>query len=102
MKTQLLKLNIRSTNKKINIYITFLLSIFKKLDIKYKYIKIPLLTKKFTILKSPHVNKKAREQFELKIFKKTIIIYSILKLKILKFLILNKPKFIKLKLRKII
>ena len=102
MKTQFLKLNIRSTNKKINIYLTFLLSIFKKLDIKYKYIKIPLLLKKITLLKSPHVNKKAREQFELKIFKKTIIIYSNLKLKILKFLILNKPKFIKLKLRKII
>lgn len=102
MKTQFLKLNIRSTNNKINIYLTFLLSIFKKLDIKYKCIKIPLLSKKITILKSPHVNKKAREQFELKIFKKTIIIYSNLKLKILKFLILNKPKFIKLKLRKII
>ena len=102
MKTQFLQLNIRSTNKKINIYLTFLLSIFKKLEIKYKYIKIPLLLKKITLLKSPHVNKKAREQFELKIFKKTIIIYSNLKLKILKFLILNKPKFIKLKLRKII
>ena len=102
MKTQFLQLNIRSTNKKINIYLIFLLSILKKLNIKYKYIKIPLLSKKITLLKSPHVNKKAREQFELKIFKQTIIIYSHLKLKILKFLILNKPKFIKLKLRKII
>lgn len=102
MKTQFLKLNIKSTNKKINIYLTFLLSIFKKLNIRYRLIKIPILSKRITILKSPHVNKKAREQFELKIFKKTLIIYSNLKLKILKFLILNKPKFIKLKLRKII
>jgi len=39
---------------------------------------IPLPTNKkiFTVLKSPHVNKKAREQFELNSFKRLLDIYS--------------------------
>ena len=39
---------------------------------------IPLPTKKekFTVLKSPHVNKKAREQFELCAYKRLLDIYS--------------------------
>ena len=102
MKKQFLNIIIKSTNKGINVYMTFLISILKKLNIKYKYIQIPILRKRLTLTKSPHVNKKAREQFELKIFKKTIIIYSKIKLELVKFLILNKPKFIKLNLRKII
>ena len=39
---------------------------------------IPLPTKKkiFTVLRSPHVNKKSREQFQLSTFKRIIDIYS--------------------------
>ena len=39
---------------------------------------IPLPTNKkiFAVLKSPHVNKKAREQFELNSFKRLLDIYS--------------------------
>ena len=39
---------------------------------------IPLPTNKkiFTVLKSPHVNKKAREQFELSSYKRLMDIYS--------------------------
>lgn len=39
---------------------------------------IPLPTKRkiFTVLKSPHVNKKAREQFELSTYKRLLDIYS--------------------------
>lgn len=39
---------------------------------------IPLPTKKkiFTVLRSPHVNKKAREQFQLSAYKRLIDIYS--------------------------
>jgi len=39
---------------------------------------IPLPTKKrkFTVLKSPHVNKKAREQFQLCTYKRLLDIYS--------------------------
>ena len=39
---------------------------------------IPLPTNKriYTVLRSPHVNKKAREQFELSSFKRLLDIYS--------------------------
>lgn len=39
---------------------------------------IPLPTQKkiFTVLRSPHVNKKAREQFELSTYKRLLDIYS--------------------------
>lgn len=39
---------------------------------------IPLPTKKkvFTVLRSPHVNKRAREQFELDAYKRLLDIYS--------------------------
>ena len=39
---------------------------------------IPLLTKKekFTVLKSPHVNKKARDQYQLCTYKRLVDIYS--------------------------
>lgn len=39
---------------------------------------IPLPTKKkiFTVLRSPHVNKKARDQFELSTYKRLLDIYS--------------------------
>ena len=39
---------------------------------------IPLPTEKkiFTVLKSPHVNKKARDQFELSTYKRLLDIYS--------------------------
>lgn len=39
---------------------------------------IPLPTKKeiFTVLRSPHVNKKSREQFQLNTYKRLVDIYS--------------------------
>ena len=40
----------------------------------------------FTILKSPHVNKKAQEQFEIFVFSKQLTLYSIKKLKYLFYL----------------
>ena len=39
-------------------------------------IQLPTNKKIFTVLKSPHVNKKAREQFELNSFKRLLDIYS--------------------------
>ena len=39
-------------------------------------IPLPTHKKHFTVLKSPHVNKKAREQFELSSFKRLLDIYS--------------------------
>ena len=39
-------------------------------------IPLPTKTEKFTVLRSPHVNKKAREQFQLQTFKRLIDIHS--------------------------
>ena len=39
-------------------------------------IPLPTVKEKFTVLKSPHVNKKAREQFELCAYKRLMDIYS--------------------------
>jgi ribosomal protein S10 len=47
-------------------------AVHKKLimiDPLLKMIKLPLKTKRFTVLRSPHVNKTAREQFELLTYK---------------------------------
>ena len=39
-------------------------------------IPLPTRINKFTVLRSPHVNKKSREQFELSSYKRLIDIYS--------------------------
>jgi len=41
---------------------------FLKEDVSISIIRIPTRLKRFTLLKSPHVNKTAREQFETKIY----------------------------------
>lgn len=43
----------------------------------------PKAIKKFTVLKSPHVNKKAQEQFEFCLYKNQLSIYSYQNLKLL-------------------
>ena len=40
------------------------------------HIPLPTHKKLFTVLRSPHVNKKAREQFEVMSYKRLIDIYS--------------------------
>ena len=71
----------------------------EKLNIFYSFIHLPIKKKRITLLKSPHVNKSAREQFELKNYK-SIITFSNLpnSTKMLTLLTLNKPKIIVLAL----
>ena len=61
-------------------FINFLnvLSLSKPLKNKLflKYLKIPSSKKVFTLLKSPHVNKTAQDQFEFIIFSNKISLYS--------------------------
>lgn len=103
MKKNFLKITMKSLDSNINNYLKFILKTIIKLKIPSKHFSLPNKTKKITLLKSPHVNKKAREQFETCIFKKVIIINIEKKIEnILKFLILNKPKFVKINMRKII
>jgi len=66
----------------------------------YTSTNLPVETKKITLLKSPHVHKKAREQFEVRKFTKLFTIKNFKTSKYLLFIFLNKPKFIKIKVKK--
>ena len=85
----------------LELYINFLKKILSKYNKKSFVIQnAPKKIKRITILKSPHVNKKAMEQFEIRIFKANIIFKNFNVNTLLKFLILNKPKSILLKIKK--
>ncbi len=95
---------LKSTNKNIlKIYLTFIKNIFIKLNKQVQVSYLPINIKRLTLLKSPHVYKKAREQFEIKTYKILIKIYNYKISKMfLNFFILNKPNNIKIILRKIV
>jgi ribosomal protein S10 len=46
----------------------------------FEIISLPKVIKKYTLIKSPHVNKKSREQFETIIYKKKLYINTNIKL----------------------
>jgi len=99
------KITFKSIEKNIEIYLMFIKKILNKFQIKYKQLNLPKKKKRITLLKSPHVNKKALEHFNMFSYKKSLYINELhigQKFKILKFLILNKPKFIRINFRKII
>ena len=72
----LITLNLKSFNK--HLFKEINKKIYKKskiwnIDIK-SWINLPTKTKRFTVLRSPHVNKSSREQFELTVHNRAIII----------------------------
>ena len=71
----------------LNTFLSFFFKVCKNKRIKTHFFSIqhskPKLIKKFTVLKSPHVNKKAQEQFEFRVYKNQLSIYSYQNLKIL-------------------
>jgi len=93
-------IKIKSVDKKtLKIYQRFFTKVIKKLNICFNIINLPNKKKLITLLKSPHVNKKAREQFEHITYQKIFFIKSNFNLKLLKLLTLNKPKNVKLKFK---
>ena len=95
-----IQLIIKSINKKsLVLYQTFLIKIFSKIKINYKLVSLPKKIKRITLLKSPHVNKAAREQFEIKTYKVVLYIEN-LNMETIKFLCINKPKIISLTIKK--
>ena len=85
------------------LYTNYIKKILEKAKIQYKFFNLPIKNKKITLLKSPHVNKKAREQFEIKKYKSLIQIKEAkMDENLFKLILLNKPKYIKLNLRRII
>jgi ribosomal protein S10 len=90
-KSKRLQLKFKSYSQEaLLLYKTFLLKSLVFLNIQHTKFDLPLRRKKLTLLKSPHVNKKAKEQFELKIY--TAFISIEYHLSFIKYAFLNKPK----------
>jgi ribosomal protein S10 len=83
------------SKKSLHNYKNYVLSLLKKFNIDFKIVSLPLKKKKKTLLKSPHVTKKAKESFELTFFKFVVIINFDNKL--LKILRSNVPNTVHLK-----
>lgn len=94
-----INLEIKSLNKETLFhYKNFLVKLFNINNIKTSCFFLPKSIKKITLLKSTHVYKKARDQFELRQYK-LILIAHLNDFKVLRYLMLNKPKLIKFKLK---
>lgn len=92
-----IKIKYSSTSKHLLFsYLTYLKLIFIKFSIFYKLISLPIKKKKKTFLKSPHVNKKAKENFNFILHSSNL--YINFNLHVLKILRYNLPKNIFLKI----
>jgi ribosomal protein S10 len=91
---------IKSLNKQtLIVYKKFLVKLLDKVQINYNFFNLPTKQNKITLLKSPHVNKTAREQFDVKFYSNVLQINENLNSEIIKIIFSNKPKTIKLSLR---
>ena len=96
----MLQINIKSPHyESILIYKLFLQKILKSRNITHKSFFLPVKKKRITVLKSPHVNKSAREQFEFKNYKCAIFIKKDMSMKEVCFFLINKPKTIKINIK---
>ncbi len=88
-------------NYTLNTYVKYLESLLKILNIEYSVFFLPSVERKLTLLKSPHVYKKAKEQFKVATHKVVISIYINQNSfsNQLAFYLINKPKavFVKIK-----
>lgn len=86
----------RSTSKKLlNLYISVIKSMSEIFKFHTVFIASPIKKKHTTLLKSPHVNKRSKENFELAVYK--FKIYTSLNPTSVKLLCQNVPKNIHLK-----
>jgi len=94
------QLKIKSLNKDaIQLYLKTLKKLFNKFELNYTQFRLPTTRKRITLLKSPHVNKSAREQFEIKNYQIVLFFKTYYNNKILNILSLNKPKIITLSIK---
>jgi small subunit ribosomal protein S10 len=73
---EIIKVSLKSfDNNILNKAVTEIISTVRRTGATIKGpIPIPTKIKKFTVIKSPHVNKDSREQFEIRSFKRLLII----------------------------
>jgi ribosomal protein S10 len=76
----------------LNLYINFLTKTLQSIKINFSICNLPKKKNRITLLKSPHVNKSAREQFEIKYYSTAIQLNDNINQKILETLLVNKPK----------
>ncbi len=90
-----------SCNYTLKAYVSYLELLFKKLNLNSSIFYLPSSERKITLLKSPHVYKKAKEQFKVATYKVVISIEitNNLSLSQIGSLLINKPKavFVKIK-----
>ncbi len=84
----------------LDIYSNYLKNTLKHLNFTSSFCSLPKKRKFITLLKSPHVNKSAREQFSMQTYSKVITIKNIKSLTFLEYLLVNKPKHVMLTLQK--
>jgi ribosomal protein S10 len=100
MNTYIIKISLKSPCKdSIIFFFNFINKLFNKKKIPYNFLFLPVKKKKITLLKSPHINKKAREQVEYKAYNCLLIFNNLITFKLREFLLiilLNKPKTIKI------
>lgn len=96
-------LSFTSINAKLlNFYIIFLKKILKQSKLKFIELNLPKKKSKISLLKSPHVYKKAWEHFEIKKYTKILILSNLEESKknnLLYFLVKNKVKNILFKIK---
>ncbi|XAO72571.1 MAG: 30S ribosomal protein S10 [Candidatus Vidania fulgoroideorum] len=78
----------------INKFIEKMIKILKEKNIKNKIINLPIKKKVFDILRSPHIDKDSRDQFEIRKYKKIINIEKINKKEIKIIMKINVPAII--------
>lgn len=95
------KIELISVHKSlIKMYSFFLIGLLKKsINSSFKTCSQPVKEKKLTILKSPHVNKKSKEQFIVHCYKKIIFCDSKTVDTYLKFFVINKPSSLSVRIR---
>ena len=90
-----------SCNYTLKAYVSYLDLLFKRLNLNVSVFYLPSSERKLTLLKSPHVYKKAKEQFKVATYKVVISveITNNLSLNQINSLLINKPKavFVKIK-----
>lgn len=103
--TKLIEIKLKSYCKiTLHFYLNFMNEYLLKENLDINYVFLPTKKTRLTLLRSPHVYKKAKEQFENQLFS------ALLKIKVantdknltnskLKALLLNKPKSILLKIK---
>ena len=96
----MMHLNLKSLNKNLlKIYCFYLKKIFSFLRINYSILYLPRKNSRITLIKSPHINKKAREQFEIQSYSLHFKIACNFDIFLLRLILLNKPSIIQLKIK---